>query len=287
MARSARRLPRFTDRLSIGGPDLRVSPFCLGMVRAPGTVAAAFEAGINFFFLTADMHWPLYEASRRGLAALIASRPSVRDRIVVAVACYPTQPEFCSIPFNEVLQAVPRLGRIDVAVIGGAYERDFAARLPVYRHHRTTRHAGIAAIGASFHDRRAARTAIDGAAVDVAFIRYNASHPGAARDLFPHLRRRRRRPPIFNFTTTNGFVLPRRIAELGLGRDYWRPDVTDHYRFALSRPEIAGLLCSPATPGQIATLGRALERGPLTDEEQRYLTDLSLLDQGRARLQRQ
>src|SRR5262249_26053031 len=78
-------LPRLTDRLRLGGTQLEVSPFCLGRVDQPDTIAAAFDAGINFFFVSADMHWPLYEASRVGLGALLARGGAVRDRIVVAL----------------------------------------------------------------------------------------------------------------------------------------------------------------------------------------------------------
>src|SRR5436190_890300 len=59
-------LPRMTDRLDLGSKGLRVSPFCLGRVKSPDTVLAAFDAGINFFFVTADMHWPGYENLREG-----------------------------------------------------------------------------------------------------------------------------------------------------------------------------------------------------------------------------
>src|SRR5215469_14434904 len=64
---SRQMLPRLTDRLVLGDEGLSVSPFCLGMVRSPDAVSAAFDAGINFFFLSADMHWPLYEPLRLGL----------------------------------------------------------------------------------------------------------------------------------------------------------------------------------------------------------------------------
>ena len=56
MARTPRRLPKLTDRIALGRIGLRVSLFCLGLVRRPQTIAAAFESGINFFFLTADLH---------------------------------------------------------------------------------------------------------------------------------------------------------------------------------------------------------------------------------------
>src|SRR6185436_586633 len=76
-------LPKLTDRLPLGGSGLEVSPCSLGLTGDPATVPAAFEAGINFFFLTADMHWPIYEPTRRGLKLLLEGRPGVRDAIVV------------------------------------------------------------------------------------------------------------------------------------------------------------------------------------------------------------
>src|SRR5262245_45129818 len=125
-------LPRFGDRFAIA--DLNVSPYCIGMVTNPDTIGAAFDAGINFFFLSADMHWPRYDAARTGLAQLLSRAP--RDQIVVAAASYVTQPEFCSEPFREVLAAVPGLRAIDVLVAGGAYATELADRLPVYLGHR-------------------------------------------------------------------------------------------------------------------------------------------------------
>ena len=107
-------------RLALGETGLLVSPVCLGMVAEPEIVSAAYRAGINFFFLSADMHWPLYEPLRQGLRALFRASPRARKRVVVAVVSYVTQPEFCSMPFEEVLEAVPELGHVDVAVIGGS-----------------------------------------------------------------------------------------------------------------------------------------------------------------------
>ena len=277
-------LPRFTDRLVLGDQGLRVSPFCLGMVRSADAVCAAFDAGINFFFLSADMHWPLYEASRRGLERLLSRGRDVRDQIVVAVVSYATQPEFCYAPFQEVLEAVPNLGRIDVPIAGGAYGHEFPARLGVYREHRRTGFAGARAIGASFHDRQAALLACNDNSVDLVLIRYNPDHAGARDDVFPHLASRRS-ARLFNFKNTRGFVPPGRMAEFGLsGAAYWQPDITDYYRFALSRPEIDGLLVAPGTPAEAAALAAALEKGPLDDEEQTYLMDLAAVASGRAKV---
>jgi hypothetical protein len=277
-------LPRLTDRLALGDQGLRVSPFCLGMVRSSDAVCAAFDAGINFFFLSADMHWPLYEASRRGLERLLGRGRGVRDQVVVAAVSYATQPEFCSAPFAEVLEAVPGLGRIDVPIAGGAYANEFPTRLGVYEGHRRTGYMGARAIGASFHDRQAALLACNHNLVDLVLVRYNPDRPGARDDVFPHLAPRRS-ARLFNFKSTWGFVPPGRMAEFGLGGDaYWQPDVTDYYRFALSRPEIDGLLVAPGTPAEVAALAAALEKGPLDDEEQAYLIDLAAVAGGRAKV---
>lgn len=262
---------------------MSVSPFCLGYVRSPDAIPAAFDAGINFFFLSADLHWPGYEASRRGLEMLLARGPHVRQQIVVAVAIYPTQPEFCMMGLQEVLEAVPGLETVDVAVAGGSYAHEFLTRLPVYQEHRRRGFAGVRAIGTTFHDRRAALLAVNHGLVDIALLRYNPSHPGARHEVFPHLEMRGA-TLLYNFTNTNGFVSPERFAALGLNDDYWQPRVTDYHRFALTRPELDGLLCSPSTPEEIAGLAAALEEGPLDAEEEKYLMDLALLNEGRARL---
>jgi aryl-alcohol dehydrogenase-like predicted oxidoreductase len=277
------RLPRPSDRIAFGRTGIRVSPLCVGLVDDPTTVPAAFDAGINFFFLTADLHWPVYEATRRGLARLFKRGRRVRAQTVVAVCSYATQPEFPAGALAEVVDAVPGLGHIDLAVMGGAYADEMLERLPVFEQMRAERYLGITAIGASFHDRQAALTAVNHDLVDLAFIRYNPAHPGARHDLLPHLKRSRR-APVFNFTNTHGYVNPRHYKALGLTRDFWRPAVTDYHRFALTRPEIDGLLCAPATPAEITGLIAALRTGPLDAEEEQYLIDLAELADGRARL---
>ena len=127
------RLPTFSDRVTLGDSGLQVSSFCLGQVRSPDTVCVAFDAGINFFFLTTDLHWPLYEAARQGLRQLLARGGGIRQQIVVAAVCYPTQLELCRDPFRELLLELPELETLDIMVAGAAYADEFtaqAARLP-------------------------------------------------------------------------------------------------------------------------------------------------------------
>jgi len=258
-------LPRLTDRIALGA--CLVSPFCIGMVDDAETISAAFDAGINFFLLSADMHWPRYEATRVGLARLLSRVP--REQVVVAAAAYVTQPEFCSTPFREVLDAVPGLGVLDVLIAGGAYAAELPGRLAIYRGHRAQRFVGARALGVSFHDRRAAAEVITGGELDVAFVRYNAAHPGARHDVFPRLAAERA-TRVFGFTSTAGHDPAPDVAD-----DVWVPDITDHYRFALSRVGLDGLLCSPTQPSHIAELAAAMASGPLSVAEEDHLIELA------------
>jgi len=282
MARAS--LPRFTDRLSLAASGLAVSPFCVGMVQRPETILAAFDAGINFFFLTADMHWPYYRHVRDGIQLLLKRGGDIRTRFVVACVSYVTQQEFCSMPFHEVLDNVPGLERLDILCAGGAYGHELDRRLPVYVSHRETRFVGARGIGVTFHDRAAAVRHVQDGTFDLCFIRYNAAHAGARTDLFPRIVNPK--ALLYNFKNLGGYVTPERCAELGLAPSDWRPKITDHYRFVLSQPALDGILCAPATPDHVDALSRAIEEGPLDEDEEEYLMDLCLLDQGKVELAR-
>jgi hypothetical protein len=276
-------LPQLADRLPLGAAGLAVSPFCLGVIRDRHMVPLAFDAGINFFFVSADLHWPLYEEMRQGLARLLARGPHVRDEIVVAGVSYITQPVFAGTNFNELLSAVPRLGRLDLLVAGGAYANEFAGRRERYLTSPYTRGLGARAFGASFHERSTALNAINHRQVDLAYVRYNPAHPGARHDLFPGLLPEPR-PLLYNFRSVLPPVRPERWRELGLDEDHWIPEPGDFYRFVLSRPEMNGILGSVNTPGELEALDAALTQGPLEAEEEEYLVNLAALAEGRARL---
>ena len=260
-----------------------MSPICIGVVADPDVVSAAFEEGINFFFISADMHWPVYEATRVGLARLAARVP--REAFVVATASYVTQPEFLTAPFAEVCDSLSGIDSLDILVAGGSYGTDLIQRLDVLQHHKAGAYLGAQAVGVSFHDRNAARVALTKGLVDIGFVRYNAGHPGAISDLFPHLAARDGAGPLaFNFTSLAGWVPASRVEELGLGGLDWIPQAADHYRFALTRPEVTGVLCAPATKEQLNEIVAALHSPPLSAEDEEYLVKLQMLATGAAEL---
>lgn len=265
-------LPQVTDRISLG--PLRVSPVCVGIVRSPTTISAAFDAGMNFFFVTTDMHWVAYENTRRGLKDLCARGGGVRDDIVVAAVSYVTQPEFCHAPFRDAVANMPFLRTMDVLVAGGAYGYEFNARWPVFEAHRESSFLGSRAVGASFHDRRAAAAAMGAGKVDIAFVRYSPSHPGAQTEVFQKVGVQAA-PLLFTFNSTYGYVTDQWWPPPGLPAAHPRPQVAHYYRFALSSPAVHGLLCAPSTPDHVRALVDALAMGPVTVDETSMLSSVA------------
>lgn len=116
-------------------------------------------------------------------------------------------------------------------------------------------------LGASIHDRpRAGRLAQD-SVLDLLMIRYNAAHPGADQDIFPHLARRR--PAVVAYTATAWRRLLRSPRS-------WRgkvPTAGDCYRFCLSSPCVDVVLTGPRNTAELRENLAAMEKGPLSLQE--------------------
>jgi hypothetical protein len=247
------------------------------MTASPDTVLAAYEAGVNFFFITADLHWPLYDGIRKGIAKLLQGQPARRNEIVVGVVSYLDNPLFSALQFNEVIAEVPGLDRVDLMIAGAvSSNQSFYPRVESLARARGAGQHGARAIGATFHQRPLALIAETYGMLDISFIRYNSAHPGANHDLFPYLPIGRK-SPMFNFKSTMSLVTPEMIKKLNLPNVQWIPDVCDYYRFVLTRPQIDGILCSPQEPDQMKQLTRALEKGPLMPAEETYMIWLASL----------
>lgn len=278
------RLPALRDRYALGRSDLRVSPFCLGMVSDPRVVPAAFDAGINFFFVSSDMHWPYYEGIRRGLAMLFERGGGVRDDVVVGVVTYVAQPEFTWMPTKEVIEAVPGMERADLSIIGGAYAQDFYARVQSHARLRAKESLAVRAVGVSFHDRISSVAAVNHELVDIAFVRYNTLHRGAEADIFPRLEPRGS-TLLYSFKTLSGSPSRDRYRALELEDGAWIPEPEDHYRYALTRHPLDGILLSFHDESHLRALERAIVAGPLPEDESQYIADLGDVIAGRAKLE--
>lgn len=123
----------------------------------------------------------------------------------------------------------------------------------------------VRAIGASIHDRPRAGRMAEESPLDLLMIRYNAAHPGAERDIFPHLGKRPGKPgpAIVAYTATGWRKL------LSAPRGWDGPPMTpgDCYRFCLSSPHVDFVLTGPRSATELRENLDALEKGPLSAEE--------------------
>ncbi|MFO0589631.1 MAG: aldo/keto reductase [Polyangiaceae bacterium] len=222
-----------------------------------GGVRAAMDRGVNLFLWTAKrkgLEKPLREA--------IAGR---RDQVAVVA--------FVNIGFfgwgvrrgAESLLKALGTDHIDVLQLGwvgvgsawtSATERELV-------HLRETGKAR--AIGISIHDRPRAGKLAETSPLDQLMIRYNAAHPGAEREIFPHLKDGK--PTILAYTATSW----RRLLKKPSGWDGPVMTAGDCYRFQLSNPHVDLAWTGPANRQQLEENLKALEKGPLTDEEQKWM----------------
>ena len=136
----------------------------------------------------------------------------------------------------------------------------------VQRELRRLREEGLVrAVGVSIHDRpRAARLA-EGSMLDMLMLRYSAAHPGAESDVFPVYAKRR--PLTVAYTATSWRRLLRRP------KGWQGPVMTagDCYRFCLSSPHVDVVLCGADSTEHLSENLDALQKGPLTAEEDEWM----------------
>ncbi|HET6437771.1 MAG TPA: aldo/keto reductase [Anaeromyxobacter sp.] len=139
---------------------------------------------------------------------------------------------------------------------------------------RLRREGKVRTLGASIHDRqRAGRLALD-SILDLLMVRYNAAHPGAEVDLFPHLARRR--PAVVAYTATSW----RKLLRAPQGHTGRVPTAGDCYRFCLTHPAVDLVLTGPRTVDELRQNLAEVEKGPLPPEEVAWMRSFGRLVHG-------
>ncbi|MBW2369891.1 MAG: aldo/keto reductase [Deltaproteobacteria bacterium] len=161
---------------------------------------------------------------------------------------------------------------LDVFKLGWLGRTSFYSRGIVNTLLKLKQEGKIKAIGISIHDRkRAGRLALD-SEIDLFMIRYNAKHPGAEQDIFPHLEKRN--PAVVIYTALAWGQLIRPLKKIDVppwpGQD--RVDVPPLtpalcYRFVLANPHVHLVLTAPKNREQLKQNFKAMQQGPLTTEE--------------------
>ncbi len=122
-------------------------------------------------------------------------------------------------------------------------------------------------LGASTHDRPRAGKLAEDSILDLLMFRYNAAHPGAEQDIFPRLAKRR--PATVAYTATAW----KRLLRAPAGWKGPVPAAGDCYRFCLTSPHVDVVLTGPRTLSELRDNLAALEKGPLSPGEMRFLRE--------------
>ena len=231
-------------------------------------VRVAFERGLNYVFAT-----PM--AKDLLITPLLQEIKRNRDGLVLASG--PTLGYFGGSVRRGAERALRRLQTdyLDVYQLfwlgtTSAWTESTIAELVKLRESGKAR-----AIAVSIHDRvRAGKLAAD-SPLDALMIRYNAAHPGAERDIFPHCDKRD--PVIIAYTATDW----RKLLSRPAGWTGPVPTAGDCYRFCLSNPYVDVVLCGPGNQQQLEENLKALEKGPLSDEEMKWMRDFGKIIYGK------
>lgn len=228
-----------------------------------GVLEQAFERGVNYF----------YWGSRRtasfgeGLKHLAPKR----DRFVLVIQSYTRVAGLMSWSLERALRAL-RFEHADVLLLG-MWNKPVPPRILAAA--RELKQRGLVRfLGLSTHHRPLVPRIAGGEDFDVVHFRYNAAHPGAEQDIFPHLPVARR-PGMVAFTATSwGQLLgkaPLYMRARPLPQDVQAPTATDCYRFVLSRPEVDVCMTGPSNADRTEEAFEALARGPMSQEELKWM----------------
>lgn len=134
----------------------------------------------------------------------------------------------------------------------------------------------VRSIGCSIHDRPRAGRLVRDSVLDTFMLRYNAKHPGAESDIFPHLAARN--PSVITYTATSWRQLLKPVTGLEMppwpgGGDSQPPPLTAGlcYRFCLTSPHVHVCLTAPGSRDHLEQNLAALEAGPLSAEEDAWV----------------
>ncbi|MBF0202398.1 MAG: aldo/keto reductase [Desulfamplus sp.] len=147
----------------------------------------------------------------------------------------------------------------------------------------------ILSIGTSIHDRKRAGKLASDSEIDLLMIRYNAKHPGAEQDIFPHLSKRN--PAVVSYTALAWGQLIRPVKEIVMppwpGTEKLNvPPLSPElcYRFALTNENIHIVLTGPRNREELSNNMDAIRQGPLGPDEMNWIRQYGQLVKSKKRL---
>jgi aryl-alcohol dehydrogenase-like predicted oxidoreductase len=249
-------------RTTLGTTGRPVFQLGLAATYRPGdrTVRRALDEGVNYLFA-----FGIDTQMNRVIRGMTADQ---RDKVVIATGGYNWL--VWHPPLRTSLENALRRLRtdyIDVFHYFGIVRRaDLGARV---RDEIAALRADprVGAVAVSCHDRQLAGELAAAGDVDVLMVRYNAAHPGAELEVFPHVGTHR--TGIVSYTATRWTYLLRRPKG-------WPPDCPvatagQCYRFVLSNPHVHVVLTAPRSERELVENLTEVRRGGLPDDEMAFM----------------
>jgi aryl-alcohol dehydrogenase-like predicted oxidoreductase len=229
----------------------------------PGeAVERAFERSVNYIY------WGSSRTDSFG-AALRRLRPH-RDRFVLVIQSYTRVARMLGWSLERALRAL-NFDHADVLLLG-MWNKPVPPRI-LDAAWRLKARGLVRYLAVSTHKRALVPQLAAGRDFDVVHFRYNAAHPGAEKDIFPHLPAVNR-PGCVSFTATSWGQLLGKASLQGffngghrLPKNERAPTATDCYRYVLTRPEVDVCLTGPADQAQMEQALEALRLGPMSEDE--------------------
>ncbi|MFC1581124.1 hypothetical protein ACFL4N_09500 [Thermodesulfobacteriota bacterium] len=218
----------------------------------------AFERGCNYFY------WGSMRKSGMRDAIKNICGKGKRDDLVIAMQSYSRSAFLMEAFFKQGLRKVG-LDHADVMILGWHNKRPSQKILD---RALSMKEKGLFRfLALSGHKRTLFPTLAKEGIFDIFHLRYNAAHRGAENEIFPHIDKNTG-PGLVSYTATRwGQLLnPKKMPD-----GETPPSGSDCYRFALSHPGVDVCMCGPKNNDQMKEALRALDLGPLTDQEMKKM----------------
>lgn len=246
----------FPERVTLGRSGLVVGP--LGVAGGYGVDAAAIRKAVDRGCSY------LYHGSRRapGMRSAIRELTAAgrRDELVVVLQSYARWPWLLERGITRELSALG-LDHADVLLLG--WHNDTPSDRILERVVRLQGEGLFRHLAVSGHRRAAFVDFAEDPRYSILHIRYNAAHPGAEQDVFPHLLREGRPGTVAYTATRWGSLLSAKRMPPGEAPLRGR----DAYRFVLTNPDFNVCMAGPKNAAELEEALAALDDGPLSADE--------------------
>ena len=248
----------FTERRDLGKTGLRVSRLGLAGgygISAEGVEKAYHEYGINYFYWST----PRRSGMADGLRALARKN---RDDIVIVLQTYDHVGFMVGRSVRKGLSALG-VDHADVLILGWHNRRPGERLIEAAMREKDAGRVRFIAMSGHNRETFGRIAGMGDSPIDVFMARYNAAHRGAETEIFPHLPKSNR-PGVTIYTATrHGSLL--KPKKMPTGEEPMT--AADCYRFVLSHKDVDLCMTGPASVTELDEGARAIEMGPLSDDE--------------------